>query len=62
MIRFLNDAELWRYLLDGGTVIEKYGPDRKEIRLVNEVKTYVKTGRSAKHCLLTYEWWVAKET
>lgn len=61
MIKFINDAELFRFLLNGGTVIEIRGPDRKEIRLVNGIKTYTKTNERAKNCLLSYEWWLGKE-
>ena len=61
MIKFTNDDELYRFLLDGGTIIEIRGPDRKEIKLVNGIKTYTKTNKRAKNCLLSYEWWLGKE-
>lgn len=65
MIRFSNDAELWQFLLNGGTVIEKHG-HRREIKLVNGMKTYTKTAdgvndfESAKNCLLSFDWWYGK--
>ena len=67
MIYFSNDAELFQYLLDGGTIVEKIGSNEgRELKLVNGLKTYTKgsghirDGDSARNCLLSYDWWIGK--
>ena len=66
MIHFSNDAELFQFLLDGGTLIEKEGDHRRELKLVDGLKTYTKgdghveDGSSAKKCILSYNWWEGK--
>jgi hypothetical protein len=58
MIEFKNDAEIWMFLINGGTVVEKsVGENKKKIRLVAGKKTYL-DGASANNCLLSYDYWV----
>ena len=58
MVEFNNDAELWKFLLAGGTVVEKcVGISKRKLYLNNGNKTY-STGESARNCLLTYNYWV----
>ena len=58
MIEFKNDAEIWKFLIDGGTVVEKsVGANKKKIRLVDGKKTYL-DGKSANNCLLSYDYWI----
>ncbi len=59
MVVFKNDAELWRFLIDGGTVIDKMARSSR-IKLVDGIKKYT-TGESAANCLMTFTYWLGED-